>query len=272
VKESDLFSAEKIDQARIHVLKNEYEMQDEQHNMDANMVKLKIVQLQDALKEKMATVTKLENLNATTREHVRALELRQQQSATEEAQVRKTFEKMLDDERRKVAALRNGLETQSRDNVTLRQSDLSVEEALQSLEGKLGKTLSDNEGLLSAAYRKGRQMNSDAIAVSRLTQKDRELLEQNLDLQEELEMLRFDSRENENVERDLNRELRELQNENKAYKMRVLEKMKAERRLLLQVEATRAGVHNSTGHGLAEQHAEEAMEELLHKEIDSDLQ
>ena len=50
VKESDLFSAEKIDQARIHVLKNEYEMQDEQHNMDANMVKLKIVQLQDALK------------------------------------------------------------------------------------------------------------------------------------------------------------------------------------------------------------------------------
>merc|ERR1712166_1374712 len=69
VAESDFFSSEKIDQAQIHKLKNEYAMQQEQHDMDENMVKLKIIQVQDALKEKMLTVGKLKSLNAASMEH-----------------------------------------------------------------------------------------------------------------------------------------------------------------------------------------------------------
>jgi len=272
VSEADFFSAEKIDKVKIHAMENEIALQEEQHNMDTNIVKLKIIQLQDALKEKVATLKKLEYVQARALQHNRSLELRQMQSATEVAQTHKTFEKMLDEERRKVAFMRNLVETQTRENVTIRQEDMVQEESLQAMEIKLNMSVSVNDCLVSESYRKGRSLNNDSIAFNKINHEERELMERNLDLQERHEMLTIHERENTNNERALQRTLSELLNENKRYKLEVLEKMKNERHLLLQVEAERAGIHRSTGHPDSERHAEEAMIALLHVDSASPLQ
>jgi len=266
IKESDLFSRQTIDRSSIHELEGEINIQEEQHVQDANSVKLKIVQLQDALQEKLATVEKLEKAVAAMRQKANSLQLRLEQTEAESAHCQTSFERMLDGEQNDVAALRADTEQLSREIMSLRQSDLSKDEIVLGLESKLGERQSENETLMSEAYRKDRQANTDTISVQRLTVKERDMLQTVNDLQESVVELKLQSRRSEHSEHDLHRTLVELSNENKLMKHQIAEKMKAERALLLQLEAQRHHVNDTSGHPDADKHAEEALEKLLHAE------
>ena len=63
----------------------------------------------------------------------------------------------------------------------------------------------------------------------------------------------------------------EILNENKVMKHQIAEKNKAERILLVELEAERHHVNDLTGHAVAEKHAEEALEKVLHKNNDDDI-
>merc|ERR1712166_602984 len=137
VKESDYLSRQSIDQSTIHQLKGEISIQGEQHAQDANSVKLKIVQLQDALTEKTHTVEKLERAVASMWQRANSLQLRLEQT--------------------EAGALRGDNEQLSRAIMSLRQEDLSKDEVVLGLESKLSEYRSENETLTSEAYRKDRQ-------------------------------------------------------------------------------------------------------------------
>merc|ERR1740117_2468799 len=137
IKESDLFSRQTIDQSTIHQLQGEISIQEEQHCQDANSVKLKIVQLQDALQEKVATVEKLEKAVAAMRQKANSLQLRLEQTEAESAHCQTSFERMLDDEQNDVATLRTSTEQMAREIMSLRQNDLSKDEVVLGLESKL---------------------------------------------------------------------------------------------------------------------------------------
>jgi len=271
IKESDLFSRQTIDQSTIHQLQGEISIQEEQHCQDANSVKLKIVQLQDALQEKVATVEKLEKAVAAMRQKANSLQLRLEQTEAESAHCQTSFERMLDDEQNDVATLRTSTEQMAREIMSLRQNDLSKDEVVLGLESKLNERQSENETLISEAYRKDRQANTDTISVQRLTVKERDMLQTVNDLQESVVELKLQARETEHSEHDLHRTLVELSNENKLMKHQIAEKMKAERALLLQLEAQRHHVNDTSGHPDADKHAEEALEKLLHAETDAAL-
>jgi hypothetical protein len=268
VKESDLFSQQAIDQATIHQLEGEINIQEEQHVQDANSVKLKIVQLQDALQEKVATVEKLERAVAAMRQKANSLQIRLEQTETESAHCQTSFERMLDEEQQIVAGLRVNIEKLTREIMSMRQSDLNKDEEVMAMESKLSERQSENETLISEAYRKDRQAHNDTISVQRLTVKERDMLQTVQDLGETVVELKLQQRETEHAEQDYHRQLVELENENKLMKHQIQEKMKAERILLLELEAQRHHVNDSSGHATADKHAEEALEKLLHAETD----
>jgi len=271
VKESDYLSRQSIDQSTIHQLKGEISIQGEQHAQDANSVKLKIVQLQDALTEKTHTVEKLERAVASMWQRANSLQLRLEQTEAEAAHCQTSFARMLDEEQKDVGALRGDNEQLSRAIMSLRQEDLSKDEVVLGLESKLSEYRSENETLTSEAYRKDRQANTDTISVQRLTVKERDMMQTANDLQEDIVELKLRARGTEHSEQEFHRTLVELENENKLMKHQIAEKMKAERTLLLQLEAQRYHVNDTSGHPGADKRAEEALELLLHNETEKKI-
>merc|ERR1719450_1429324 len=123
----------------------------------------------------------------------------------------------------------------------MRQSDLNKDEEVMAMESKLSERQSENETLIS---------------VERLTVKERDMLQTVQDLGETVVELKLQQRETEHAEQDYHRQLVELENENKLMKHQIQEKMKAERILLLELEAQRHHVNDSSGHATADKHAE----------------
>jgi len=280
VRENNMYSQQTIDARTIHGLEGELKVQEEQHIQDANSVKLKIVsilssththtqvQLQDALSEKIHTIEKLEKAVAAMRSHAQALQMRLEQTEAESAHCQNSYENMLDEEQSTISKLRNHSEKLSRQIMHLRQAELEKDEDVLNLNSKLNEKSSENETLIAETYRKDRQAHNSQIDVQRLTIKEREMIETIDDLSETVSELRLQERETEHSEADIHRMLVEILNENKVMRHQIGDKMKAERVLLLELEAARLHVNDSTGHADAEQHAERALEDLLHKNTD----
>ena len=303
VRENDMYSQQTIDARTIHGLEGELKVQEEQHIQDANCVKLKIVrlyssakrehflsfeiarntleyihkkhthtpqvQLQDALSEKIHTIEKLERAVAAMRSHAQALQMRLEQTEAESAHCQNSYENMLDEEQSTISKLRNESEKLSRQIMHLRQAELEKDEDVLNLNSKLNEKSSENETLIAESYRKDRQAHNSQMDVQRLTIKEREMIETIDDLSETVSELKLQERETEHSEADIHRLLVEILNENKVMRHQISDKMKAERVLLLELEAARLHVNDSTGHADAEQHAERtALEHLLHKNTD----
>lgn len=268
VREADMYSQQSIDQSKIADLETELKAQEEQHVQDANAVKLKIIQLQDALQEKIHTVNKLEKAVASMKAHGLSLQMRLEQTESESSHCQRSYENMLDEEQGGIASVRNEVEKLTRELVHLRQIHLKKEELVADLNVKINEMKSENETMLAEAYRKDRQAHNSEIGVQRLTIREREMLETIDDLQETSVELRLQSRNGEHNEQDLRRLLNELNSENKVMRHQIAEKMKTERVLLLELEASRHHINDATGHALAEKRAEIAVEELLHENND----
>jgi len=271
VRESNYYSQQAMDRSNIDTLKGEIKIQEEQHVQDANAVKLKITQLQDALQEKIHTVQRLEKAVAAMRQHAASLQMRLEQTESESAHCRTSYERMLDDEQNKVASLRAESEKLSREIMHLRQRDLKFDEGVLDLNSKLSERKSENETLVAETYRKDRKAHNDEVASQRLAIRERDQLLTINDLAESEAELKLQEREAEHTEQDLHRMLVEILSENKVMKHQIAEKMKAERVLLVELEAERHHVNDLTGHANAEKHAEEALEGILHKNNDDPI-
>ena len=202
------------------------------------------------------------------RSQAQALQMRLEQTEAESAHCQNSYENMLDEEQSTISKLRNESEKLSRQIMHLRQAELQKDEDVLNLNSKLNEKSSENEALIAESYRKDRQAHNSQMDVQRLTIKEREMIETIDDLSETVSELKLQERETEHSEADIHRLLVEILNENKVMRHQISDKMKAERVLLLELEAARLHVNDSNGHADAEQHAERALEDLLHKNND----
>eukprot|EP00939_MAST-03C_sp_MAST-3C-sp1_P003298 g3298.t1 len=207
VREANYYSQQAIDRSKVETLESELKIQEEQHVQDANAVKLKITQLQDALHEKIHTVQKLEKAVAAMRQHAASLQMRLEQTEAESAHCMSSFERMLDSEQNDVAKLRNASETLTRKLMHLRQADLKEDESVFDLNTKIGEKKTENDSLLSETYRKDRQAHNDELDSNRLSIRERDQIMALDDLAETASELRLKERESSHNEQDLHRML-----------------------------------------------------------------
>merc|ERR1711924_139299 len=199
------------------------------------------------------------------REHSKFLQMRLEQTESESAHSQSSFERMLDEEQQKVAEERGQIEQITRSCTKLKSQSLDLDEKLALMDSKLQGKASENETLINEASRKDREAHEAEVAVSTLLVKERDLSQTTADLDEDRVELKLQFAETEGIEQELHRSLVALQNENKLMRQQVAEKQKAERVLLLEIEAKRYHLEDHHGDSEADKHAAEAFEKMLHE-------
>lgn len=268
LKEGEYFSTQAIDAKAIQDLTAELKAQEEQHLSDARSVRSKITQLQDALQEKVNTVDHLAKATQAMKAKAKQLQVRLEQTEAEAAQAQTSFEQMLDREQTTAADLRSMIEAKTRDIMTLRSQILNKDEKLQGLTSVLHEKTAQSEALNTETFSRTRQAHQAQMEVETLTIRERDQLDTINEYEEQIVELKLQMRERSHVEKDLQKQLTTIENENLQFRKQVDEKTKAERVLLAELDAKRLHLDephaNTPGAVAAHAKAEEEFESLLH--------
>merc|ERR1712166_71036 len=116
---------------------------------------------------------------------------------------------------------------------------------IQSLEMTLTESSNRGEILRSDASTKRKEAEMMADQLEKKASRERDMVEQIQNREEEIATMRLSKRERAKRESDLKKSLKQAQFENKLLKNQVQEKMKAERYLLAELEAQRLHVHEN---------------------------
>jgi len=258
-----LYTQQKVDAAKIQELEHAFQISAEQHQMDQDSVKIKLAEIESELQEKDAVILKLNDFQTRMQTTEHTLRLRHTQAESEAARRASVFGNMLDKEQAAVARLRSANERMARENLSSRQKELAQDEVIKALEAKDAAYEADHEALTTNIFRLDRQAQSTAMATQRMIAKMNEQEKMGQDLQEDASEMMLKHQGDEFSERDLRRQIQELEEDNRHLKVKCAAKVREEHKLQLMIGKEKLNC-DTNNHALASQHVEESFQKLLH--------